>query len=140
MARVAWAAGSCQAPPATAYHPPRPTAVAARALAAALVGLMGPLDWDGLRAQARARRQKAELGMLAALTSSLTEHVDLGFQVEELKDRRRQRNEFYHSAHPTSLELEAAGERTPAAVREWGFLMNMDEATFRKTLELHEDV
>lgn len=118
----------------------RTDAVVLRALPAFLVRLLGTLDWDELRAQARARRQKAELGMLAALTSSLTERVDLGFQVEELKDRRRRRNEFYHSAHPTSLELEAAGERTPAAVREWGFLMNMDEATFRKTLELHEDV
>lgn len=118
----------------------RTDAVVLRALPTFLVRLLDKLDWDELKTQARSRRLKAELGMLAALTSSLTEGIDLNGKVEDLKDRRRRRSEFYHSPHPTRRELEAAAERTPEAVRQWGFLMNMGEETFRKTLRQHEDV
>ena len=96
------------------------------------------LDWNRLRDLARRRRLKAELGMLVSLTAELTGRRELLTEVEALRDRRRSRPEYFHDSPLSHRARLLAKERTPASVREWNFLMNMELKTFHNTLKHHK--
>lgn len=94
------------------------------------------LDWPRLKDAAHRRKLKPQLGMLAELTADLTGRRELAELVKDLKDARLRRMRYFHKPR-SRYEREAAAERTPPAVRQWGFLMNMGEDIFRETMEKH---
>jgi hypothetical protein len=107
-----------------------------RVLPAVLAEHLGDIDWSELKEDARHRKLKAELGMLVELTAGLLDRKDLCARVADLKDRRR-RTLCYFPAVKSEFEKQLARKRSPAAARNWGFGMNLSEASFRSTLERH---
>jgi hypothetical protein len=107
-----------------------------RVLPVVLARNLSQLDWRALREGARARKLKAELGMLVELTADLLDRPELRREVADLRDRRRRGARFFPEIH-SDFERRLAGLRTPASARRWGFRMNMSEESFRSTLERH---
>lgn len=110
-----------------------------RVLPVVLLAHADTLDWPRLFATARTERRAAELGMLVQLTGHLANRPDLEARAEELKDERRRAVRPFHD-RMSRRELALAHTRTPDVVRRWGYLVNMDEASFRSTLERHAAV
>jgi hypothetical protein len=92
------------------------------------------LNWAALKEEARRRKLKAHLGMLAELTASLAGLP--GSPVKELRDRRVKRMRFFPEVK-SRYEEELARRRTPEVAKRWGFWMNLSEESFRRTLEQH---
>jgi DNA-binding transcriptional ArsR family regulator len=116
----------------------RDDATLLRVLPVVVVRQESSFNWNDLFALARARRMASELGMLLDLTASISGRTTLATRARHLRDERRKGLRFFQNRSPSPRERTIAIERTPEAVRRWGFLMNMDEAAFRTTLQRHD--
>jgi hypothetical protein len=94
------------------------------------------VDWVRLRDCSLKADSKAEVGMLLDLTGFLADVPELRTRSKSFRDERRSQLEyFFHPRNPADEELAKA--KTPALVRDWQFLMNMDLDTLRSSLRTH---
>lgn len=107
-----------------------------RVLPATIARNRHSITWARLREAARFGGVKQELGMLVTLTANLLGEPSLKAQVRGFRDRRRRRLRFYPEPR-SSYERELAMRRSPRVARQWGFLMNLSEDSFRSTLQKH---
>lgn len=94
------------------------------------------VDFGRLRDYALKADSKTEVGMLLDLTGFLSNLPELRSRSKPFRDERRSRPEyFFHRRSHADEEL--ANARTPAVVRGWQFLMNMDLETMKSSLRTH---
>lgn len=112
-------------------------ATVARVLPLLLVRDWDRLDHGGLVRAATRRNERQALGLFLDLGALLGPNARMAELAESLRDRRRTRlRPFFARAHgPRALAL--ARRRTPRLVRSWGYLMNMDLASFASVFAKH---
>ena len=99
----------------------------------------GRLDHQALVRQASLRNESQALGFFLELAGRLGSDPGLVARARRLRDRRRTRARpfFAQAIGPRALAL--ARTRTPALARRWGYLMNMDLASFAAPFGKHKD-
>jgi hypothetical protein len=99
----------------------------------------GRLDHQALVRQASLRNESQALGFFLELAGRLGSDPGLMARARRLQDRRRTRARpfFAQAMGPRALAL--ARTRTPALARRWGYLMNMDLASFAAPFGKHKD-
>jgi hypothetical protein len=90
------------------------------------------LEWDPARlvAEATRRNERHALGCFLELTGKLGHDPALVATAQRLRDRRRTRTRPFFVNDRGQHALAAARRNTPAVVRRWGYLMNMDLHVF----------
>jgi hypothetical protein len=112
-------------------------ATVARVLPLVLWRRRGVLDPDGLVREASRRNEGQALGFFLDLAGRLGGDARLTALARRLRDRRRTRVRAFF-ARPQGRRAQAlARARTPALARRWGYLMNMDLASFASPFRKH---
>lgn len=112
-------------------------ATVARVLPVVLWRLRGRLDHQKLRHEASRRNECQSLGFFLELTGSLGSDPRLTALARRLRDRRRTKARPFFARAQGRRALALARERTPEVARRWGYVMNMDLASFASAFEKH---
>lgn len=88
------------------------------------------LDYEKLVCEASRRNEGQALGFFLDLTGSLGGDSRLTAVARRLRDRRRTRSRPFFTRGQGRRALALARERSPALARRWGYVMNMDLASF----------
>lgn len=94
------------------------------------------IDWIELAEKARARRVRAELGLVLDVAAAISGDDTLVKQADALIDRRV-RQFRYFPAVSGRFEAELAQARSPDVATRWRFWMNLSLESFRSTWERH---
>ncbi len=97
------------------------------------------LDFEELVRQATLRNERQALGFFLELTGSLGGDHGLQARARRLRDRRQTRERPFFAPAPGPRALALARARTPALARRWGYLMNMDLASFASPFGKHRE-
>jgi hypothetical protein len=116
-----------------AHHSP----TVARVLPVAFWRQRDKLDYERLERAATQRDERQALGFYLELTGQLGGDRRLVRRARALRDRRRTALRPFFSAGRGSFALAAAQEKSPALARRWGFLMNMELASFATAFHKH---
>lgn len=93
------------------------------------------LDPPALQRASQSAGVESEMGMLLALTGQLAGNDHLTKLAGKFPKRQGQGRKFFLNSDESSPRLQLlAQERTPAVVRQWGFLMNASQADFAERL------
>jgi hypothetical protein len=114
-------------------------AAVARVLPLVLWRNRAKLDHEELVHQASLRNESQALGFFLELAGTLGSDPRLKAQARLLRDRRRTRVRPFFTRARGRRELALARTRTPALARRWGYLLNMDLASFGSTFDKHRD-
>lgn len=88
------------------------------------------LDRKRLKETARRAREKHAVGFVAALTAKLAGDRSLEHWAEGLRDHRVTTMRPFFELPSAHASRALAEQRTPAVARDWGFLMDLDYASF----------
>lgn len=95
------------------------------------------IDPERLEAAARTGRVKHALGFMLALTAELARDRGLKRLAESFRDHRARGTRPFFELPSSRAADELAARRTPDVARKWGFLMNMDLASFESQFTKH---
>lgn len=93
------------------------------------------VDRKRLKETAQRAREKHSLGFFAALTGELSGDRSLVQWAQGLRDHRVTSLRPFFELPPVPGTRELVERRTPKVAREWGFLMDLDYASFRSAFE-----
>jgi hypothetical protein len=119
-----------------AHHSP----TVARVLPVAFWRQRDKLDYERLERAATRRDERQTLGFYLELTGRLGTDRRLVRRASGLRDGRRTALRPFFFSGRGSFARAAARERSPALARRWGFLMNMELASFATTFRKHVPV
>lgn len=114
-------------------------AAVARVLPLVLWRHRNRLDHEELVRQASLRNESQALGFFLELAGTFGDDPGLKARARRLRDRRRTRAHPFFARARGRRELALARARTPALARRWGYLMNMDLASFVSPFGKHRD-
>ena len=118
-----------------AVHLARRDATLARVMPVALWRQRDALDRPRLRRHARAAHESHATGFMLALTSELSGDASLDTWAEELRDHRARGTRPFFELPATRSARQQAERRTPAVARRWGYLLDLDLASFQSAFD-----